>query len=166
MIAAVRVNGPGEVREHQAGAWDPEPLRRKGWTLTSIIHDGASAVIPANRDYDYDGALKFIAVVRRAVDSADFHAGVVYGYTDSGRPAMAAAFTAAVEERREFDAIEAEFAATDDAPTVDGYWALADLHEAEANDPNATPEQQAVARAAHDDAVACAQQAEAAGGAA
>lgn len=83
--------------------------------MTSIIHDGASAVIPANRDYDYDGALRLIESVRRAVASSDYFDGIVYGYTDSGRPAMAAAFTAAVEEMREFDALEAEFAATDDA---------------------------------------------------
>ena len=60
-------------------------------------------------DRDYEIAFKLIAAVQRAVESPDFHAGVIYAYEAAGRTHQAALFTAAVEEQRAFAALEAEF---------------------------------------------------------
>lgn len=59
--------------------------------------------------YDYDRAFRIIAAIHRAVSSAEFHAGVLYGYERAGRPDSGALFTAAVEEQRRFAQDEAEF---------------------------------------------------------
>jgi hypothetical protein len=71
-------------------------------------------MVPATADstqpeqYDYDAAFRLIAQVQRAAASDDYHAGIIAGYENSRRPAMAAKFTAAVEEQRAFAAEQDE----------------------------------------------------------
>lgn len=74
------------------------------------MSQGTVTAAPTAGPYDYDGALRVVLAVQRAVASDDFHAGVVYGYEQTGRPETAAAFTRAVDQQREFAALEAEFA--------------------------------------------------------
>ena len=62
-------------------------------------------------EYDYAAAFRLIEQVQRATASDDYLAGVIAGYENSGRPAMAAKFTAAVAEQRQYAADEAEFGA-------------------------------------------------------
>jgi hypothetical protein len=57
--------------------------------------------------YDYDAAFRLIAQVQRAAASDEYLAGIIAGYENSGRPAMAAKFTAAVAEQRAFAADQA-----------------------------------------------------------
>jgi hypothetical protein len=70
--------------------------------------DQVTATSRQAAEYEYDAAFRLIAQVQRAAASDEYLAGIVAGYENSGHPATAAKFTAAVAEQRKFAADEAE----------------------------------------------------------
>ncbi len=77
--------------------------------MSSIIPDSASAVIPAP-EYDYDHAFRLIDRIKRALADPTYFAAAVMVYREMYSAEMAEKFTAAVEEQREYAALEAELA--------------------------------------------------------